>query len=581
MGLNFKKVKAVFYLFSLTFFYACGFSGVEIPVSNEVPADDGVVFTKDGEKWVTLNLNSMSSLLQDARSIVPDCPDLYFSVTASTQSDSSSQADVSYAASLNPSAFVPHPYYATEKNRMSGLTLTLKVGKSYWFTVYGSQESPADICCASPFFAADYTGYSTTSSFGTLSSTQRSYMNSLGSGIYQNSYTYNSELVYYAFRQKIAELLEAEAIVKGSARYYIALDEDDRIVIHRGADSSGEVCQVISVPVNSTGTSGTGYAFIPVDLGATYSDDPSNTTGAYEVSKSGLSVKRIRFRWTSRLNPSDDGYLDIPVSQLGNTSINSRYNVKFALMPYMRVGTYDTDLILYSQSNSSGYVDCFTIHDTIRVLKNQESVLMGKGSFYTSNVDFTMTYKGSPSSTGENASVSCVTDEGFTYLTYSGKAVNGYKITARNLMNYFRTVFYVSGSGGNLVSCEEDEETGSLLHPYKSIGAAVNAIFNGSYGFANGFGSSSTEWNIIVDGSPEENVQSVINYTATVANNRDFNLVVRNYNGTTSVNMVKPFTITNSSTRDVNVTFTNVTWSNPDFKDFTNSGTGSINVTFN
>ncbi len=578
---RYKKcfLPAVLILSSL-FSFSCS-ETEELPVPHDY-TETGKIFEKDGEKWVSLSLNSMNSMLQDTRTILPDCPDLYFSVTASTLQDSSGQADCSYSAAVASDSFVSQPFYATEKNRMSGLTLTLKVGRAYYFTVYGTETSPSSLCTNSPLFAADYTAYTTSSDFGSLTSAQRTYLSSLASGIYTNSYTYNSELVYYGFRQKIVEFLEADSIVKGTVQYFIGEDSTGNLVIYEGADNSNAaVPQVISVSVNSLGTEGTGHAFIPVDLDATYSMDTVNNPAVAELTSLGLTVYKIRFQWTSRIDNSDDGYMEIPVSYEGNTHINSRNNAKFALIPYMNVGIYDTDLILYTKDKSGNYIDAFSIHDTVKVLRNQESVLLGRSSYYTDGIEFTMAYEGNASSVGANASTEYRTSSGYTYSTYTGNATKGYKISTANIKNYFRTVFYINGSSSNLVSCEAGKETGSLLYPYKSIADAVNAIMNGTYGVSKGYGASATEWNIIVDGRPMVQEDSLIEYTQSTANGRDLNIVLRSYNGSEAVNMLKTFQIDNSSSNDVNITFTNVTWSNPGFKVFNNTGSGNINVTTN
>ncbi|MBO6176971.1 MAG: hypothetical protein J6O39_05450 [Treponema sp.] len=543
--------------------------------------EEGVVFEKDGEKWVTLNVNSISSMLQDARTVLPDCPDLYFSLTASTVMNSSGDADVSFAAAAASGEFVPDVYYASQKNKMSGLNVTLKVGRSYYFTVYGTEESPAQLSSDSTFFGSDYTGKTASSDFGALSRVQRDFFDTLQSGIYTNSYTYDSELVYYGVREKLGELLLNSAVVKGTSQFYFEENAEGGISVYAGSDNSGTLSRVVSVDVDSTGTEGTGYAFIPVDLAATYSTDSSDVTGAYSVTQLGLSVAKVRLQWTSRNDSDNDGYMDIPVSYAGNTYINSRYNTKFALKPYINVGNYDVDLILYSKDTSGNYSDVFLIHDTMEILKNQESVLLGSGSHYSSGIEFTMTYAGDPSSTGENASSTYNYTGEYVYSGYTGKAEKGYKISASNIKNYFRTVFYVSGSGGNLISCTDGSETGSILYPFKSVADAVDAIFNGTKGVANGYGASTTEWNIIIDGIPEVQRDVSIVYDSSVAGGRDFNVVIRNYNGSSTVNIVKYFTVENSSSNDMNFTFTNITWSNPDFKVFENTGTGNINVVLN
>ena len=115
---RYKKcfLPAVLILSSL-FSFSCS-ETEELPVPHDY-TETGKIFEKDGEKWVSLSLNSMNSMLQDTRTILPDCPDLYFSVAASTLQDSSGQADCSYSAAVASDIFVSQPFYATEKNRMS------------------------------------------------------------------------------------------------------------------------------------------------------------------------------------------------------------------------------------------------------------------------------------------------------------------------------------------------------------------------------------------------------------------------------------------------------------------------------
>ena len=325
----FKFLKTAALFFSLASVVSCMEENI-IPL-NEVTAEHGKVFEKDGEKWVSLNLNSMNEDLQSARSVIAENPLLYFSVTASTLKSGTGvnlKADCSYSASAAAGTYVAHPYYASQRNKMNGLNLTLKVGRAYWFTVYGTSSAPTSLCANdSAVLDADFTGCTAYSDFSTLGSKQAAYLSSLGAGIYTSSSDYNGELVYYGIRQRITELLEQDAVVKGSVQYYIGDDDDGNVLIYKGADSSGLPVQVMTVEVDSDGIEGTGHAFIPVELQETSL-----------LSSVGLEVRRIRFYWTSRTDSSDDGYMQVPVGAglrvcgLREWTIR-RSGAKFSLFP--------------------------------------------------------------------------------------------------------------------------------------------------------------------------------------------------------------------------------------------------------
>ena len=594
----------IFAALAVIVFAACSFSVKEAKPAAVDGIEVGEIFEKNGEKYVTIKMNSSNSIIQNARTILPDNPELFFSVTASTAQYAAAtnttlagtiptataesahlstsnvtienEADCSYATSNAGTGYVADPYYGDTVNKMDGITLTLKVGHAYNFTVYatampvgagakdvsGNPISPALEYMSNLLFNTDLSGYTT-------------YSNYTGSGYAAggktkadtlDSSSTNNELIHYAVRQIFVEHLAMNAIVKGHAYYYIGQDGNGNAVIYKGTDlsiddsDSANIADSINIAAGSDGITGTGTAYIPIYIEAT------------DGLTDGLAVRKIRFQWTNKAGDSaKDGGFEFEVK--GDTTLKPTMTRWFALNPTIQVGEYDTDLILYGNpKDDPSFEDIFTIHDTLIVWKNQESVLIGKGSYYTA-YDHSTNIPSGFSHNGSN----------FGAPPASTKAEVGYKITADNIKRYFRTVFYVTGSD-KLITADAtaSDRTGSILHPFVSVQEALDAITgaSGSYGLANYYGSSVTDWNIIVDSVETTPTPVTYTYTAADANSRDFNLTIRKYNGVTAdaSTLTNGFAITNESGQTINLTMTNITFdSDTSTADFalTNT-TGSI-----
>lgn len=508
-------------------------------VLNEVWEDE------NGDKWVNLTMNALNDIVQDSRTIIPDNPDLYFSVVASTDawaansktSISTQTLDASFHAKLDGDAkcsidvagqdgkLVIDPYYALETNKMTGLTLTLKVGKAYYFTVYATNEKPT-VISTSNFSGANITK-------DTIYSQEKTH----------EGQTANTAANYYANRADLIEHLANLAVVKGTAQFFIS-DNNGDVAIYEGAAVSDTPVTKIKIDASANDISGFGYALIPVDLEETTS-----------LNSTGLQVKTLRFKWTPRTGTAttETGWCDINVDGSAKD---------MAIYPKISVGEYDTDLILLDGNDN----DIFTIHDTLTVWKNQVSVLLGKSTYYQDGVSsWTTPYIGNslPNSTTHIESAPQGSTE-TTPQTITAALANklegpviGYKITANQIKNYFRTIFYVSGTGGDLpAETNTTAQNGSLFHPYSTVQAALNAITLASskYSRANGYGDDETDWNIVIDGAP---TAGDVSFNNTV--DKQFNLTFRMFNDT-RVTLADNITLTNESSKDFNVWLTNVDW---------------------
>ncbi|MBE6355439.1 hypothetical protein [Treponema sp.] len=566
-------------------FSACSFGVKESKSSSTDGIEIGEIFEKNGEKFVTITMNSSNSIIQNARTILPDSPELYFSVTASTAEYAAAtettlagtlsnavatganlsttnvlienEADCSYATSTAASTgYVADPYYGNTVNKMDGITLTLKVGYAYNFTVYatavpagagakdvnGALITPEPESMSNLLFSTDVTGNTTYSDY---SSPAISGVGKTKADTINGSSTSNDE-IHYAVRQILVEHLAMNAIVKGHSYYYIGQDGNGNATIYKGTDLSvndtdpAGLSDSVTIAASSDGITGTGTAYIPVYLEAT------------DALTEGLAVRKIKFAWTNRGgDTSKDGSFEFEVK--GDTTLKNNVTGWFALNPTIQVGEYDTDFILLGNPNDDGeFEDIFTIHDTLIVWKNQESVLLGKGSYYTAYDHAT----NKPTGLSHNGT-------SFGAPPTDTKAAIGYKITAENIKRYFRTVFYVTGDQ-KLITADANaaDRTGSILHPFASVQEALDAITGttGKYGLKNGYGSSTTDWNIIVDEVETTPTPVSYEYTAADADSRDFNLTIRKYNGaSTDVStLTEGFTLTNTSGQTVNLTMTNI-----------------------
>ncbi len=601
----------IFAALAVIVFAACSFSVKEAKPAAVDGIEVGEIFEKNGEKYVTIKMNSSNSIIQNARTILPDNPELFFSVTASTAQYAAatnttlagtiaagvatseglstsnvtieSEADCSYATSNAGTGYVADPYYGDTVNKMDGITLTLKVGHAYNFTVYatampvgagakdvsGNPISPAPEYMSNLLFSADLSDYTTYSDYGSsgYAGTGKTAADTLDSS------STNNELIHYAVRQIFVEHLAMNAIVKGHAYYYIGQDGNGNAVIYKGTDlsiddsDSANIADSINIAAGSDGITGTGTAYIPIYIEAT------------DGFTDGLTVKKLRFQWTNKAGiAANDGYIE---SEVGTgRPLDNTYTGWFGINPTIPVGEYDIDLILYGNpKNDASYEDIFTIHDTLIVWKNQESVLIGKGSYYTAYTHAS----DKPTGRSYKHTDPSVHTGSWDEPPVNTKAEVGYKITADNIKRYFRTVFYVTG-GDKLITADAtaSDRTGSILHPFASVQEALDAITgtSGSYGLANYYGSSVTDWNIIVDSVETTQTPVSYTYTAADANSRDFNLTIRKYNGVTAdtSTLTKGFAITNESGRTINLTMTNITFdSDTSTADFalTNT-TGSI-----
>lgn len=477
-------------------------------------------------KYVKLRINTLNALMEDSRTIIPSNPSLYFTITGSTKFtdtngngvlDKNESADCTYAASYASGESVLIPNFGSVPNKMQSLSMIFKVGESYYLTAYGTSQNPSidnNSYDGSPSpkniafiyghnFSNDgiYTDYS-----AALKNT-----NDLKTIAGVSSLT-NSQ-VYCAAREKIVENLEAEAIIKGTIQIYVG-ENNGNIKLYLGNDASGQEINTICIETSADNCSGNGHALIPVYIPATASL-PKN-----------LQVETVRYKWTSKLD-SSYGFAEFIIIP---TNRNADQNMAFYLT--IPSGTYDTDLILLNEDGN----DVFTIHDTLNVWKNKISYLYGNSSYYNNAVaSWTDTFVGSdiPNAvthkeavvSGGNSTPSAwtATELYDSDRLSSGTVITGYNISTANITDNFRTIFYVSGSGGVLPADTSGSPDGSLFHPFKKIQDAVDAIYDSVNNARPG--TDSTDWNIVVDGAPD--VSSGVYLINRV--DKGFNLTIRKF----------------------------------------------------
>ncbi len=513
----------------------------------ELSEDDPRAYAGAG-KYVTLTFNPKadSSIVKDARTILPNDVNLYWTVTGSTAAYADTttgggvgEADTTKATAETTGAVVIEPYYPTEVNKMSGITLVLKVGKEYYFSAYGTDDSP--VTTSTNLLGADYTldTIYTDHSTDTLSAT-----------ITAITTATDAKSVHYAIKQALTQKISSDAVAKGTSRYKIE-EENGEVKVYKYDDTasafSTTASSSIRIDANTTGITGSGSVLVPINLEAT---DNINKGDNYKVDK-------IEFRWVSADANNNSGSAVI-TDVAGATQDVAMY------IKEVPIGSYSTYLIFYAKDGDGNFDDIYTIPDTLTVWKNQVSTLLASGSnYYTSSTQsdtWTSSYvfTDSQASTQDNPLTAVADTTNVTYDTLTSKTATkniiGYNITDDNISNSLRNVFYVTGDGGHLTH-NDTQETGSIHFPFDTVSKAITEIKTNRSKF---YGTADTQWHIIIDGTP---TAEDITYVNTV--DRGLKLIIRPYTSSTvtlSQNISFVNAITDVTANPFNVWLTKVNW---------------------
>ena len=515
-------------------------------------------------RYVTVSFSPKadSSIVKNSRTLLPQDVELYFSVAGSTKiyaadSTVSSLTDSSYSdvsvegdsdqsqeAANTQDTVVIEPYYATETNVMSGITLILKVGETYAFTTYGTQQKPADI--STSLFGEDVTGDTIyTSRTGDTDLTGK--ITTASSALSVDS----NKNIHYACRELLTKELSSLAVVSGTA-YYKIVESAGSIKIYKaeadvatGTITAGST-EASSIKINTTSSSkGTGNVLVPVNLEKTV--DLGTSVGTNYV------VDKVEFRLVGTSEYSVD------INSISGADLNTAF-----YLTGVPSGKYSTFLIFYAKDASGSYDDIYTIPDTLTVWKGQTSTLYGNSSYYTSgltsfNSSYTEVYSAgtSASNTGADADATTVTLANVINSS-STASVKAYNITESMIKNAYRTVFYVtnatSTTGTNSLSHSSTTELGSIHYPFDTLSDAIKAIQEAR---EKGYALGTTEWHIVIDGKSIDDADS-ISYANSYA--QDLNLVIHPFSSNT-VDFANNVTFTNAaSSNEMNVWLTNINW---------------------
>lgn len=486
----------------------------------ELSEDDPRAYAGAG-KYVTLTFNPKadSSIVKDARTIMPNDVSLYWTVTGSTATYADTttggvvgEADTTKAIAEATGEVVIEPWYPTETNKMSGITLTVKVGKDYYFSAYGTNDLPSTI--STTLLGADYT----LDTIYTDNSTKTDLFTNLTdvTGVTAAS---SAKEVHYAIKQKLTQKISSEAVAKGTSRYDIK-EVNGEVKVYKYDEATGNfsttAADSIRIDASTNGVSGNGSVLIPINLADTTN---LNKGDNYKVDK-------IEFRWVA----SDAG------GTSGSAVIADISGAEQDIAMYIKeipVGSYSTYLIFYAKDAQTQYDDIYTIPDVLTVWKDQVSTLYGSSSYYTSSTasdawTSSYVYTDNQSSTQAAPLTATADTTDITYNALTGKTTTkniiSYNVSANSIKNSLRNVFYVTGDGTNLTH-NTTQETGSIHFPFDTVSDAISQI---KANREKGYSTADTQWHIIIDGTP---TAEKISYVNTVE--QGLKLVIRPYTSST------------------------------------------------
>lgn len=508
-------------------FAACSFGVTEKDYGSNTPGrtgdSDSIVVNEiyedeNGEQWVKISMNATNTLIKDARTLMPDKPELYFSVVGSTAfaddgaganasngvRDDDEDADCSATMATTSGNIVISPYYATAINQTTGITLTLKVGKSYYLTAYGTSTIPSTLS-TSNFMSYDCT-------------TSTIYTDFTGkASIVGKSDSDTSEEIYNTFREQLITLIKNDAVVKGTAHIYVGVSNTGDIEF-RQDDSSGTVLTSISITTSSKGITGVGQPVILIDLPATSGGSAGDAS--YTLQNSARTINAIEVKWTPKTSGVAGSFV-VDVSDWKSTGKLAEFK------PWVAVGEYDMDITFYNstaaQVKTGTKNDVFALHDTLIVWKNQKSKILGTSSYYsaektTADLAKDGTTSGSPSDKDRALIADSVQNlDSGTIYTDSTHPCKAYVFTAEDVVKNQRTVFYVS-DGTTLTTGNDTTGNGSLFAPYATVQKAVTDIIAqraAGYDAESASADDATDWNIVVDHA--EQTSTAVRFTNIAA----------------------------------------------------------------
>ena len=243
---------------------------------------------------------------------------------------------------------------------------------------------------------------------------------------------------------------------------------------------------------------------------------------------------------------------DVQVEESVTAGENVKHAFKLSAVPS---GNYDVDLI-YTDSSDN---EQFHLYDTLIVWSKFESVLVGSSAYY------------------DDVSYTQGIDDSGSPVAASGTK-KGFKITADDIKDYHRTIYYVSGSGGNL-PVASGTASGSIFQPFDTIAAAFAEIQ------AQATLRSEALWQIVVDGNTSAEETSISIDSSVPLSIRRFSAVsgfqisgtqTLTVSGTGSVELKNAVVNANGI---LNVNAQNLTITNSQLEGLTNIASGSyINV---
>lgn len=510
----------------------------------ELSEDDPRAYAGAG-KYVTLTFNPKadSSIVKDSRTILPNDVELYWTVTGSTAAYADTttggvagEADTTKATAESSGAVVIEPYYPTKTNEMSGITLIVKVGKEYYFSAYGTNDSPAAI--STTLLGDDYT-------LDTIY-TDNSSKTDLFTKITDVTAASSAKEVHYAIKQALTQEISSEAVAKGTSKYLIK-EKDGTVYAYKDGD---ETAASSSIRIEaSPNTDGKGSIFVPINL------EETATLASTKGEK--FAVQKIEFKWTSTEKGGSSG--SAIIKDIAGAEVKAGMFIE-----NVPAGTYTTDLIFYSEyaeSTDTYTDDIYTVSDALTVWKDQISTLYPSSStYYVSGATWEKSYKydaNDPSSVTEGTLT--------TYKDVTGKdkdaaKIIGYKVTAAQIGRNLRTVFYVAGDGGNLTaSTDTSKQVGSIHFPFAKVSDAINAI---QANRKKDYSVATTQWHIIIDGTP---TVEDIEYVNTV--DKGLILVIRPYT-TSTVDFTDDMKFVNAVTNSFEVWLKNISWTPSASADF-------------
>ena len=506
-----------------------------ISASEESLYPKGILSVKNGEAELSVNAIN-SALVESGRSILPSLGnDIYFTIVASTRKygdfanlDPSKSEDelylahttyenlANYAKDLsvyldsaaldsNGDGFIDgmdlaRPYFSLVTGSTETQPFKLKTNTQWYFSIYGTNESPFTIARYYRIGSGDYK----LKRDGQNPSTQEDFVE------YQNHWGFEewSKLVGY---------IQEKAVLVGSLPLYIkdngnsaAAGLRDQIQLFSDSEGSEVYDDGISL-VAETWSTKKGHFIVPVRVPAA-----SLSLGQNDP----YLVNSVKISWNV-INDSAASALasDGSIVWSRNSSDYAAEKV-FAFYPEMGEGNYDLAINFYNSSDASGEPLYEIADDTLTIWGNGDSTL--RVSYGSTNVNGYARF----SSVNLDSSKLVRLNGSADTAVPSSYDVYGYSLTRSEIAGYRRTRFYVSNGAGDALKKTNGTSTGSIFAPYTSIQSALNEIFSDK----NSSRLRNTLWYIVVDGSPSDSgALTITNPPLEAGESGDLTIVIQSY----------------------------------------------------